>query len=176
MAAVAASLPADRPSKMKALSWDADEGAAVLLRRAWLDPEGRGYEMVRPTLDDIPVVPLPDGFDVRPIDDTAKERRRLAWPPPKRSATSVAKTSGPRRTGRSARLTRTGTRPCGPSPIDGDEVAAGVYGRIDPEENAHHGVLQGYIDGVWTRKPYRRRGLARALLAAGARVCSASGA
>ena len=40
-----------------------------------------------------------------------------------------------------------------------------MYGRIDPEENAHHGVLQGYIDGVWTRKAYRRRGLARALLA-----------
>ena len=49
--------------------------------------------------------------------------------------------------------------------FEGDEVAGGVQGRIDPDENAHHGTLQGYIDGVWTRAPYRRRGLARALLA-----------
>ena len=49
--------------------------------------------------------------------------------------------------------------------FDGDDVASGVQGRIDPEENAHHGTLQGYIDAVWTRPPYRRRGLARALLA-----------
>ncbi len=164
MAAVAASLPADRPSKMKAFSWDADEGAAVLLAARGWTREGKGYEMVRPTLEAIPVVPLPEGFDVRPIDDTAKERG--AW---------LAAAEAFRDERGEGEWTEEDWALSQADPhrdptlwavaYDGDEVAAGVYGRIDPEENAHHGVLQGYIDGVWTRKAYRRRGLARALLA-----------
>ena len=75
LAATAASLPADRPMKMRTWTWDADQGAGVLLRSRGWTAEGRGYEMLRPTLDDIPDVALPDGFEVRAVVGEADERR-----------------------------------------------------------------------------------------------------
>jgi mycothiol synthase len=163
MIEIAATLPDDRPSVMRAWTADRDVGARVLLeRRGWV-LEGRGYEMVRPTLDAIPEIPLPDGFEVRqvrsrderPIWDAAAEAFRdergegewgegdweQAVADPYRDPTLWA------------------------IAWSGDEIAGGVQGRIDPEENAHLGARQGYIAGVWTRRPFRRRGLARALLA-----------
>jgi mycothiol synthase len=46
----------------------------------------------------------------------------------------------------------------------GVEVAGGVMNVIDEEENARYGRSWGYIAMVFVRKPYRRRGLARALI------------
>jgi len=49
--------------------------------------------------------------------------------------------------------------------FDGDEIAGAVLGKIDPAENAHHGRERGVASAVFTRPAWRRRGLARALLA-----------
>ncbi len=58
------------------VDWDTDTHAKALYEeRGWIIT-GRGYEMIRPTLDDIPSVPLPDGFDIRPIDPSD---RRAVW-------------------------------------------------------------------------------------------------
>jgi mycothiol synthase len=163
MAVVAAGLPADRVSKMRTWTWDKDEGAAALLTERGWTKAGRGYEMIRPTLDDIPDVPLPDGFEVRPVAD---DDRRRVWD-------ALVDAFRDHRDEDEAAEEDWAANEADPHQdptlwaiaFDGDEVAAGVQGRIDPDENLHHGMLQGYIDGVWTRKPYRRRGLARALLA-----------
>lgn len=164
MAATAASLPADRESKMRAWTYDADEGAAVLLERRGWTKVGRGHEMIRPTLDDIPEVPLPDGFQVRAVVGAGEERR--VWEAAAEAFRDerdegewteedwAASQADPHRDPTLWAIAYLG-----------DEIASGVYGRIDPEENIRHGVRQGYIAGVWTLKPYRRRGLARALLA-----------
>ena len=48
--------------------------------------------------------------------------------------------------------------------FDGEQVTAGVQGAIDPEENAAQGYLRGWTDPVFTRRSWRRRGLAYALL------------
>jgi mycothiol synthase len=164
MAANAASLPADRPSRMRAWTWDADEGATFLLRAHGWTPEGRGYEMVRSTLDDIPEVPLPDGFEVRAIIGVAAERR--VWD----AAAEAFRDERGEEEWSEEDWARNQEDPHRDPTLwaiafDGDEVAGGVTARIDPHENATKGVLQSYIDGVWTRRPYRRRGLARALLA-----------
>ena len=37
---------------------------------------------------------------------------------------------------------------------------------ISPEENARHGRLRGYTESISVRRPWRRRGLARALIGA----------
>jgi mycothiol synthase len=49
--------------------------------------------------------------------------------------------------------------------FDGDQVAAGVINAIYPEENETLGTNRGWLDSVFTRRPWRRRGLARALIA-----------
>jgi mycothiol synthase len=48
--------------------------------------------------------------------------------------------------------------------FDGHEVSAGVLGYIDPHENELFGYQRGWTDPVFTRRPWRRRGLAYALL------------
>ena len=48
---------------------------------------------------------------------------------------------------------------------DGDEIAGGVNNSIHPEENEALGIQRGWLDSVFTRRAWRRRGLARALIA-----------
>jgi mycothiol synthase len=163
IAAVAATLPADRPSKMRTWTWDADEGAAALLTARGWTIAGRGYEMIRPTLGGIPTVPVPDGFEVRAV---AADDRRRVWD----AAVDAFRDHRGEEEAAEEDWAEVEADPHQDPTLwaiafDGDDVAGGVQGRIDPDENAHHGTLQGYIDAVWTRPPYRRRGLARALLA-----------
>jgi len=47
---------------------------------------------------------------------------------------------------------------------EGDQVAGGVLGYLDPAENEEEARKRGYTECVWVWRPWRRRGLARALL------------
>ena len=49
---------------------------------------------------------------------------------------------------------------------DGDQIAGVVENWIYPEENATLGVARGWLESISVRRPWRRRGLARALTAA----------
>ncbi|HEX7195696.1 MAG TPA: GNAT family N-acetyltransferase, partial [Candidatus Limnocylindria bacterium] len=48
---------------------------------------------------------------------------------------------------------------------DGDEIAGVVITTVPMAENEAHGRARVYVDSVSVRRPWRRRGLARALLA-----------
>jgi ribosomal protein S18 acetylase RimI-like enzyme len=47
---------------------------------------------------------------------------------------------------------------------DGDEVAAAVINAVFAEENRQLGLKRGWLESVFTRRAWRRRGLARALI------------
>jgi mycothiol synthase len=47
---------------------------------------------------------------------------------------------------------------------DGGEIAAGVFNRVDEDANKQFNVQRGWTEPIFTRRPWRRRGLARALL------------
>jgi ribosomal protein S18 acetylase RimI-like enzyme len=49
---------------------------------------------------------------------------------------------------------------------DGGEVAGQVRAYINAEENEQFGRKRGYTEHISVRRPWRRRGLARALIAA----------
>jgi ribosomal protein S18 acetylase RimI-like enzyme len=49
--------------------------------------------------------------------------------------------------------------------FDGDEVAGGVINVVDDATNEARGIRRGWLASVFTRRPWRRRGLARALIA-----------
>jgi mycothiol synthase len=53
---------------------------------------------------------------------------------------------------------------------DGDEVAGSIINSIIPHENAATGQQVGWLDSVATRRPWRGRGLAAALIARSLRV------
>jgi len=58
---------------------------------------------------------------------------------------------------------------------DGDQVAGMVLCRIDEAENKEMGRKRGYTEHVFVRQPWRKRGLARALLARGLQVLKDQG-
>jgi mycothiol synthase len=47
---------------------------------------------------------------------------------------------------------------------DGGEIAAGVFNRVDEEANIQFNIQRGWAEPIITRRPWRKRGLARALL------------
>src|SRR3954454_2773290 len=161
-----------RPDERAVLTTEV--GATEVAARALL--EGLGYEavrffanMVRPTLDDLPDDRLPEGIEVRPSSKAVESRvfrafdeafrDHWAWIPlpddfmdnPPESATM--------------------------SQFDvwqvawqGDEVVAGVLGFINRDENAEYGRRRGYTEGIFTRRPWRHRGIAAALIARNLRL------
>jgi mycothiol synthase len=58
---------------------------------------------------------------------------------------------------------------------DGDEIAGAVLNVIYHEENAELGIRRGWLDSVYTRRPWRGRGLARALIMRSLRLLAARG-
>jgi mycothiol synthase len=47
---------------------------------------------------------------------------------------------------------------------DGGEIAAGIFNWVDEEANTQFNIQRGWADPIFTRRPWRKRGLARALL------------
>jgi mycothiol synthase len=163
-AAVMAAQPegAPRPA-FGSSSGETQAGAIALLTAHGFTPVRWFFEMVRPHLDDVPEIPLPDGLEIRPIGskltravweadieafadhwggfDHSEEQllRWLAYPSNDLSLWLVA--------------------------FEGDQIAGGVINLIDDATNDARGIRRGYLSSVFTRRPWRRRGLARALIA-----------
>lgn len=139
-----------------------EPGKQALYEAAGYRPVAYHARMLRPTLEDIPEAPLPEGMEVRPVEpahyraiweaDVEAFRdhwgavepqpgdydRWLAFPHFDPSLWRVA--------------------------WEGDEVVGQVLSFIDAADNAAQGRLRGYTENIAVRRPWRRRGLARALL------------
>ncbi|HEY8198801.1 MAG TPA: GNAT family N-acetyltransferase [Candidatus Limnocylindrales bacterium] len=122
----------------------------------------RWYEMVRPTLDDLPDAPMPDGLQLRPVRpehwrpiwDADVEAFSDDWDPPDMSETAFQRFLGEPH--QQPELWQVAW--------DGDQVAGHVLVTINAEEDERFGRRRGVLDSVAVRRPWRRRGLARALI------------
>ena len=146
----------------------------ALLRARGYEPVRYFYSMLRPTLDDLPDAPLPEGLEIRevrpehlpaiwaadqeafrdhwgffPGDDAEYERFRTD---PVMSDTSLWRIAW-----------------------DSDEVAGQVRSFISHDENQRLGRLVGHTEHISVRRPWRRRGLARALIAESFQLLRARG-
>jgi ribosomal protein S18 acetylase RimI-like enzyme len=161
--AVGVALTDPRPDYASAFTWDDNR-----LATEWFEARGwttvaKAYEMLRRSLADIPEFALPDGLEVRPV--TAADAFRV-WD---------ALVDGFHDHRHKVEATEDDRRRFLDNPVhdpslwviafDGDEIAGGVVNIIDPEENAESGLNQGYVEAVFTRPGWRRRGLARSLVA-----------
>jgi hypothetical protein len=99
-----------RPSAMRIYTFGAEVALMAVLESTGWTRTGHGYEMVRPTLDDIPEVVMPEGLVVRPVGLDEASRR-------------------PRRTSSNGWPTPTRTRPCGSSPSMATRSPAGSTAR-----------------------------------------------
>ncbi len=155
--------PTSSPSVLGSWTGDTQHGGVALLGAAGYHQVRWFFDMLRPSLEDLPEVAMPEGLVLRPFTlDTAKAvwlasieafrdhwggfdgsdeqlQRWLAAPSTDLSLWAVA--------------------------FDGDEVAGGVVNVIDKAENEALGLRRGWLASVFTRRPWRRRGVAQALIA-----------
>lgn len=146
-------------------SWSSERqpGDVALLEAAGFEPKRWFFEMVRPTLDDLPDRPLPEGLELRPIDlsnvrqvwDADVEAFQDHWGGFDGSEEHLQRWLDNPNTDLSLWVVA----------FDGDEVAGGIVNSIDPLQNEALGVRRGWLNSVFTRRPWRRRGLATALIA-----------
>ena len=151
----------DRPRALTTFLFDGDLGGAVLLGRAGYRPFRRFASMTRPDLDDIPTAPLPDGLAIRPISRDMAAMRQVFDADAEAFRDHFGWTDAT-----DERFAEFVEEPdLDPSlwlvAFDGDEVAGGVLNGI---HRTPDGDRDGWLDSVFTRRPWRRRGLARALI------------
>jgi len=122
------------------------------------------FEMLRPNLDDIAAMPMPEGLEIRPVEP---EHHRKIW------AADIEAFRD--HWGASEESEEAFERFFGPPNFrpelwrvawDGDEIAGVVMNLILTTFNEQTGEHRGLLAGVSVRRPWRRRGLARALVAA----------
>ena len=173
--ALAASLPADRPMAHGTWADERNAGANALARREGYVPARWFFDMERPGLDrELPDPPdLPDGLEVRPVDEAD---HRTIW----RADIEAFRDHWGGGDESDEALQRYLDSPHNDPTLwvvawDGDEVAGAVINTIYPAENAALGRRRGWLDSVFTRRPWRKRGLASALIARSLHVLAERG-
>src|SRR5512140_3733091 len=156
--------PADRPRTASVTTMrEPAETRAALDARAFL-PARYSFEMLRPSLDDIPERPLPAGVEVRPAD--ASQLRRI-WEAEVEAF--AAHWGAGVDDGSEERWQEVLADPLRDLTLwqvawEGDQIAGMVRPFINADENARLGVSRGWCENISTRAPWRGRGVASALI------------
>jgi mycothiol synthase len=159
---IAAEHPVGGERTLQVFHADQEAGAAALYAAAGYRPVLHGAEMVRPDLEDIPEAPLPEGLVARtPRDD---EMRRV-WEAEAEAFRDHLGAAPPTENDYQAFLDNPYNDPAlWRIAWDGEQVAGQVRSFINGPENEATGRRRGYTESISVRRPYRRQGLARALI------------
>jgi mycothiol synthase len=122
------------------------------------------FTMIHRHLQDAEPIALPEGLEIRPV--TQDQHRRIFD-----ADDEAFHDHFEHRTATEADFVATFTQPDLDTSLwkigwDGDQVAGGIMTTIWKEENEALGVKRGWLESVFTRRPWRRRGIGRALIAA----------
>lgn len=156
----------DAPTYLTTFVFDGDAGGHALLLGHGYEPMRRFFEMIRRGLDRVDDVPLPAGLEVRPIGRDGGLLRRVFDADVEAFRDHFGWVDGSETAFEEVVDDPTLDPDLWVVAFDGDEVAGGVL-------NGFHGTgdeRQGWLESVFTRRPWRRRGLARALIARSLRL------
>ena len=146
---------------------DQETGHRAILAAAGFEPVRHFFLMRVASLKDVPEAPLPHGIEIRRVTpdhhraifDAEAEAFRDHW--------------GHREQGDDLFRTMYAKKELDTDlwvvAWDGDEIAGVVQNWIWPEENERLGVKRGWLERISVRRPWRRRGLGRAITAAALR-------
>jgi ribosomal protein S18 acetylase RimI-like enzyme len=159
---LAASHAPDRAAFLTTWFRDGDVGAASLARERGYRRVRVYHHMTRPDLAGIETPTLPEGLEVRDVD-------QAGWPRLWEAMMDAFRDHfGGEDDSPAAYQRWSNDENVDPSlwvvAFDADEIAGAVLGYIIPEENEAQGYRRGWVDPVFVRRPWRRRGLAGALL------------
>jgi ribosomal protein S18 acetylase RimI-like enzyme len=151
------------------------EGKVILLERAGYQPVRYFQEMVRLDLENISETPLPAGLEVRPVlpehyrqiwasaDETFQDEWSYTRPTEEDYQSWLADPHFQPHLWQIAWDTAT------------DQVVGHVLTYIDQAQNEKLNQKRGYTEGIGVRHDWRRRGLARALIALSLQTLKAQG-
>jgi mycothiol synthase len=161
--ALAAAHPADVDKRMESWTYDSQLRRRRLLESERYETVRYFFEMLRPNLDEIPDLPLPAGLEIRPLRaehyrqvfDADVEAFRDHWGGMDETDDAFHRHfSGPSFLPDLVRVA-----------WDGNEVAGVVNNQALIGYNEKTGAHCAVLNGVSVRRAWRRRGLARALVA-----------
>ncbi len=160
---IAAGHPQDGPRAFESFLSNFQTGARVLLEQDGYTPVRTFYMMVRPDLANIPDLPLPAGLEARSV---RPDQYRQVWDAFQDAFRDHWGYSEPQEEDYQGWLTSMEFQPdLWQIAWDGNEVAGFILNFINQGENEEYGRKRGWTEGIGVRRPWRRRGLARALLA-----------
>ena len=156
--------PTDRPLMLGTWADEKQLGKAALARSMGYEPARWFFEMERAAIDgELPEIPpMPAGLELRPVGraearalwDADHEAFRDHWGGNEDSVASFQRwVEAPEFQPENFLVA-----------YDGEEIAGAVLNVIYHTENAELGMRRAWLDSVFTRRPWRGRGLARALI------------
>jgi len=148
-------------------------GTIALLEAQGYTVRSRSVQMLRPDAAHVPDLPLPEGIEIRPA-------HREHWRALIDAHFEAFREHPGFREPTEEDIQRwVSSRFWQPEmwivAWDGDRIAGSILSFIDQEENEKYGRLRGYTEDISVVKEYRRRGLARAMLARAIRRLHAAG-
>jgi mycothiol synthase len=159
---IAASHPKEVPKFFQAEPFDSEKALATLLERRGYQPVRYETHMLRDLNEPFPLAPLPPGLEVRlvrpehlrPIFEASNEAFRDHWGTRDESEEEYR-----------SQLESPDFHPeLWKVAWAGDQIASVIHNFIDADENAEYQRKRGYTEGICTRRPWRKLGLARSLL------------
>jgi mycothiol synthase len=158
------------------------QGWATETQVTWISVlEREGYQAVRHfnnmlyRLGEIPMRPMPNGLEIRPVQP---EHYRRIWEAQREVVLGLFEVvvENWAEDGYERWLKNPSHTPqLWQVAWDGDQVVGMVLCRIDEAENMKMGRKRGYTEHIFVRQPWRKRGIATALLAKGLQVLKGQG-
>ena len=141
---------------------DANAGGTALAREHGYDPVTYAAEMVRPSVEDLPDHPLPNGLEIRPATE---DQLRTIWEADAEAFRDHWGYIEPTEESYADFL----DRPYRDLTLwkiawDDEGVAGQVRSFIDTAQNSERGLRRGWTENISTARRWRRRGLAKALI------------
>ena len=166
-------LPADAPCTLDNFVQSTEKDKIRLVERRGYQAIRYAFDMVRPDLENIPDLKLPDGVKVREVKpehlhriwEASNEAFRDHWgyiPDPWEAFEQMIASPDHDPT-----LWRVAWQ--------GDEVVGMVLSFIDKDRNEKYGRKRGYTENICVRRPWRKQGVARALIAMSLKVLKECG-
>ncbi|MFN2233705.1 MAG: GNAT family N-acetyltransferase [Anaerolineales bacterium] len=158
----------DTPQFFESFGGNTTPGNNALLENAGYEIERYFYEMIRPIDKPIPDAPLPEGLEIRPFEDA---HNRPIW----EAIDEAFRDHWGYVAGTEEDYLRFLNSPTRKTKLwkvawDGDQVAGMVLNNHFEHEDKAFNRKRGWTDPICVRRPWRRRGLAKALIAESIRM------
>jgi ribosomal protein S18 acetylase RimI-like enzyme len=152
-----------------------DEVQRTVLAGLGFRVSGHGAQLIRPDFTGIPELPLPDDLEVRLVDPADRVMHRRVWDAAARAFADYVGEQKPSEARYDEFLSDPLFAPhLWQVAFDVDRIAGQILNYLGPVEQ--DGARIGWTEGISVQPEYRRRGLARALLARSLRVVRDAGA